>query len=134
MPVLVMAGKLLPAKTQEGRQGGRGARNEDETNLACTGCRRQEFYKPASILDATTPSIAVLLILRCTFHVSSTSQEFEKLAGRPFVVCFFNADAPMTALPDTVRLWQGPAQLFHYEETYYPGLFSNKFNIKCNIL
>lgn len=30
-------------------------------------------------------------------------QEFEKLAGRPYVVCYFNADAPMTALPDTVQ-------------------------------
>ena len=38
--------------------------------------------------------------LRLWWHL----QEFEKLAGRPYVVCFFNADAPMTVLPDTVRL------------------------------
>ena len=39
-------------------------------------------------------------MLRLRWH----SQEFEKLAGRPYVVCFFNADAPMTVLPDTVSL------------------------------
>lgn len=36
--------------------------------------------------------------LRLWWHL----QEFEKLAGRPYVLCFFNADAPMTVLPDTV--------------------------------
>ena len=29
-------------------------------------------------------------------------QEFEKLSGRPYVVLYFNADAPMRRLPDTV--------------------------------
>mmetsp|Transcript_17711 Transcript_17711/g.53258 ORF Transcript_17711/g.53258 Transcript_17711/m.53258 type:complete len:394 (-) Transcript_17711:1515-2696(-) len=31
-----------------------------------------------------------------------TVKEFEKLAGRPYVVLYFNADAPMKPLPDTV--------------------------------
>jgi hypothetical protein len=39
-------------------------------------------------------------VLRLWWH----AQEFEKLAGRPYVVCFFNADAPMTVLPDTVSM------------------------------
>ena len=43
------------------------------------------------------------------------SQEFEKLAGRPYVVCFFNADAPMTVLPDTVSMW---LPLAHHPDLY----------------
>ncbi len=65
MTVLVMAG-ITPARKDTGRPAGG---HLDETDLACTGCCRQEFCKPASILDSTTPSIAVLLMLRRTFHV-----------------------------------------------------------------
>jgi len=64
--VLVVAG-ITPARKDTGRPAG--GHLKDETDLACTGCCRQEIYKQAPILDSPTPSIAVLWMLRRTFHV-----------------------------------------------------------------
>lgn len=53
----------------------------------------------------------------------SSKQEMEKLAGRPYVVLYFNASAPLPLLPDTVFLAELHAALPPRHKTLLQALY-----------